>query len=72
MPAAHAPQIKKSSNASLAKSLLIEVKGLGLNISQVVEAGQARSVSDRRAVVVEGKRGRDIALQRWATSTLGL
>lgn len=51
MPVSYAPLPKKSANVSLAESLLIEAKNLGLNVSQAAEAGLARAVSEKRAEV---------------------
>lgn len=42
---------KKSTNVSLAESLLAEAKHLGINVSQAAEAGLAKAVADMRAKV---------------------
>lgn len=51
MAANYTAHPKKSTNVSLAESLLAEAKDLGINISQAAEAGLARAVADRRAEV---------------------
>lgn len=48
---AHAQAPKRATNVSLAESLLAEAKQLRINISQAAEAGVARAVAEKRAVL---------------------
>ncbi|MFM0197568.1 type II toxin-antitoxin system CcdA family antitoxin [Paraburkholderia strydomiana] len=49
MGSTYASVPKRSTNVSLADSLLTEAKDLGINVSQAAEAGLAKAVSEERA-----------------------
>ncbi|MDD5247891.1 MAG: type II toxin-antitoxin system CcdA family antitoxin [Rhodocyclaceae bacterium] len=45
----HAQSPKKAANLSLTKALLAEAKELRINVSQVAEAGLAKTVAEKHA-----------------------